>query len=154
MRKLVFLLLFLAAPALSAQNVSQIKLAGRDVALWKPSGPAPETGYPIIVFSHGFGGCNTQSTFLMEALAQAGYLVLAPNHKDARRRNALQGEERRAARALPPRRLALFCGSVRTRQVLMVVLAQVLTSQPSGTCPDLHKPSKVCLPSPPRFSRV
>jgi predicted dienelactone hydrolase len=38
----------------------------------------------LIVFSHGFGGCNTQSTFLMEALAQAGYLVVAPNHSDAR----------------------------------------------------------------------
>jgi predicted dienelactone hydrolase len=93
MRKLVFLLLFLAAPVLPAQDVAQFKLAGRDVALWKPSGPAPETGYPIIVFSHGFGGCNTQSTFLMEALAHAGYLVLAPNHKDARCRNAQQGEE-------------------------------------------------------------
>jgi predicted dienelactone hydrolase len=36
-----------------------------------------------VLFSHGFGGCNTQSTFLMEALAEAGYLVLAPNHDDA-----------------------------------------------------------------------
>jgi predicted dienelactone hydrolase len=37
----------------------------------------------VIVFSHGFHGCATQSRFLMEAFANAGYLVLAPNHHDA-----------------------------------------------------------------------
>jgi predicted dienelactone hydrolase len=59
------------------------KIDGRDVAIWKPAGMAPDAGYPLIVFSHGFGGCNTQSAFLVEALADAGYLVLAPNHDDA-----------------------------------------------------------------------
>ena len=63
---------------------AHITIDGRDVAVWKPSGTAPENGYPLIVFSHGFGGCNTQTTFLMEALAHAGYMVLAPNHADAR----------------------------------------------------------------------
>ena len=52
--------------------------------MWKPGGSAPSDGYPVVVFSHGFSGCNTQSTFLMEALARGGYLVLAPNHGDAR----------------------------------------------------------------------
>jgi predicted dienelactone hydrolase len=47
-------------------------------------GPVPANGYPLVLFSHGFGGCNTQTTFLMETLAKAGYLVLAPNHQDAR----------------------------------------------------------------------
>ncbi len=84
MKNLVFLLLFMATPALPAQDVTHVNIAGRDVALWKPSGPAPETGYPLVVFSHGFSGCNTQSIFLMEALAKAGYFVLAPNHADAR----------------------------------------------------------------------
>jgi predicted dienelactone hydrolase len=60
-----------------------VSIAGRDVAVWKPAGPAPAGGYPIVLFSHGYMGCNTQSEFLMRALAQAGYLVLAPNHKDA-----------------------------------------------------------------------
>lgn len=62
-------------------KASTIKLAGLEVAVWpaqNPKGPAP-----VILFSHGFNGCNTQSTFLMEALAQAGYMVFAPNHKDA-----------------------------------------------------------------------
>jgi dienelactone hydrolase len=39
----------------------------------------------MIVFSHGFGGCATQSRFLAAALADRGYWVFAPNHKDARR---------------------------------------------------------------------
>ena len=60
-----------------------VSIAGRDVAVWKPGGAAPVRGYPLILFSHGYTGCNTQSEFLMRALAQAGYLVLAPNHKDA-----------------------------------------------------------------------
>jgi len=67
----------------AADNVLHVVVAGRDVALWKPDGVAPENGYPLILFSHGYMGCNTQSVFLMEALARAGYLVLAPNHNDA-----------------------------------------------------------------------
>jgi predicted dienelactone hydrolase len=37
----------------------------------------------VIIFSHGFHGCATQSRFLMEAIAKAGYMVFAPNHRDA-----------------------------------------------------------------------
>jgi predicted dienelactone hydrolase len=37
---------------------------------------------PLILFSHGFGGCAQQSSTLAGALADAGYAVLAPNHKD------------------------------------------------------------------------
>lgn len=56
-------------------------IAGLDVAVWEPkSGAAP---FPLVLFSHGFNGCNTQSKFLMTALADAGYLVVAPNHDDA-----------------------------------------------------------------------
>ena len=66
-----------------AQQPQHVTVAGRDVAVWKPTLAAPAKGYPLIVFSHGFTGCNTQTRFLMEALANAGYLVLAPNHQDA-----------------------------------------------------------------------
>jgi predicted dienelactone hydrolase len=37
---------------------------------------------PLILFSHGFGGCAQQSATLSRALADAGYAVLAPNHRD------------------------------------------------------------------------
>jgi len=79
-------LLFASIPteAHAATSVQHLSITGRDVAVWKPFGDAPRNGYPLVIFSHGFTGCNTQSTFLMEALARAGYLVVAPNHNDAR----------------------------------------------------------------------
>ena len=95
MKRLVVLLLFLSTIAYAAQQIQHTSIGGRDVAVWKPAGVAPDSGYPLIVFSHGFGGCNTQSIFLMDALAQAGYLVLAPNHKDARCGSASQGQQGR-----------------------------------------------------------
>src|SRR5216683_4090260 len=73
-----------ALTACRAQNTKHVTVAGRDVAVWKPAGAASASGFPLILFSHGFGGCNTQTVFLMETLAKAGYLVLAPNHHDAR----------------------------------------------------------------------
>ena len=58
------------------------KLAGMDVTVWEPT-PAAASPWPVVIFSHGFHGCATQSRFLMEALAAAGYVVFAPNHRDA-----------------------------------------------------------------------
>jgi predicted dienelactone hydrolase len=57
-----------------------LKIDGLDVAVWSPTGG---TGpYPLVLFSHGIGGCKTQSTYLMRALAARGMLVAAPDHKD------------------------------------------------------------------------
>jgi predicted dienelactone hydrolase len=63
-------------------RAERAEIAGLKVALWYPAnyGRAP---VPLVVFSHGFHGVNTQSTFLMKALAEAGYLAVAPNHRDA-----------------------------------------------------------------------
>ena len=63
----------------TASSAKIEKIAGLDVAVWEPAAAASA---PLVIFSHGFSGCNTQSTFLMEAMAAAGYLVVAPNHKD------------------------------------------------------------------------
>ena len=65
------------------EPVAYVEIAGRRVAIWKPAGVAPPNGYPLILFSHGFTGCGTQSVFLTDALAGDGYLVLAPDHHDA-----------------------------------------------------------------------
>jgi len=59
-----------------------ITIAGLQVTVWG-SGTDGAVRKPVIIFSHGFHGCATQSRFLMEAFASAGYLVFAPNHKDA-----------------------------------------------------------------------
>jgi len=74
---------FLASVGQTAQPVDEFTIAGRPAAVWKPTGPAPANGYPLIVFSHGFTGCGMQSVFLTAGLARAGYLVLAPDHHDA-----------------------------------------------------------------------
>lgn len=36
--------------------------------------------YPLLVFSHGSGGTNTQSVLLMETLASHGFIVVSPEH--------------------------------------------------------------------------
>jgi len=105
MRRIPLFLALLAMLLGATSDAEHIQIGGRDVAIWKPSGPAPAEGYPIILFSHGFGGCNTQTTFLMDAFAQAGYLVVAPNHQDARcgsARHANRGAGFRSARGNRP----------------------------------------------------
>ncbi len=42
--------------------------------------PVAQGRHPLIVFSHGSGGINTQSTTLCEGLASHGFIVAAPNH--------------------------------------------------------------------------
>jgi predicted dienelactone hydrolase len=78
-------------------------IAGLRVALWYPTqamassyaynsrfsglvakDAAPGCGpVPLVVFSHGLGGCGTQSLFFTEELARHGYFVAAPDHDDA-----------------------------------------------------------------------
>ena len=62
-------------------GMETMQLAGLTVAYWLPR----DTGTPasLILFSHGLGGCKSQSVFLMAALAQDGYVVVAPDHQDA-----------------------------------------------------------------------
>ena len=44
-------------------------------------GAAPRSGtYPLVLFSHGFGGHRRQSTFLCTHLASHGYVVAAVDH--------------------------------------------------------------------------
>jgi len=39
--------------------------------------------YPVLMFSHGDGGCGTQSVFFTEQAARMGYIVIAPDSTDA-----------------------------------------------------------------------
>ena len=68
-----------------------MKIAGIDVTVWRPQGRAAA---PLVIFSHGFHGSSRQSVFLMKALAEHGYLVIAPNHRDAMRRGGTAGSIR------------------------------------------------------------
>jgi pimeloyl-ACP methyl ester carboxylesterase len=78
---LIFLVLVSRPPTAQAAELS-VNLAGMDVTVWSQETDR-NIKQPVIIFSHGFHGCATQSRFLMEAFASAGYLVFAPNHRDA-----------------------------------------------------------------------
>jgi predicted dienelactone hydrolase len=60
----------------------KLQIAGLAVDAWIPDSQT-RGRWPIVLFSHRYRGCNTQSSYLMQALAGAGYAVLAPKHRDA-----------------------------------------------------------------------
>lgn len=61
-----------------------VTLAGLHVVVWAPAANGDAKKQPVLLFSHGYGGCAMQSNFLMEALAADGFWVFAPDHRDAR----------------------------------------------------------------------
>jgi len=81
---LVVLAISTAARAVPADS-SQLLRTNRGLTYreWLPKNFLRRHGdVPLILFSHGFGGCAQQSATLTRALAEAGYAVLAPNHRD------------------------------------------------------------------------
>jgi predicted dienelactone hydrolase len=56
-------------------------VGGRTVVVWQPKRSAVRA--PVVIFSHGLGGCPTQSRFMTAGLAARGYYVFAPLHRDA-----------------------------------------------------------------------
>jgi predicted dienelactone hydrolase len=50
-----------------------------DVAVENPPG-SDRADQPLVIFSHGYEGINTQSVGLMEILASHGFVVAAPEH--------------------------------------------------------------------------
>lgn len=66
---------------------------GREVSVWYPMPPAASGAnernaracprWPLVLFSHGLAGCGTQSVFITEQIARHGYVVAAPDHRDA-----------------------------------------------------------------------
>jgi predicted dienelactone hydrolase len=77
------------APARCAEGAGQalpvaqkLQIAGLAVDAWIPDSQTAGP-WPIILFSHRYRGCNTQSSYLMQALAEEGYAVFAPKHRDA-----------------------------------------------------------------------
>jgi len=67
-----------AAPRVVEESVV---LGGLKTAVW--SDASARDRKPVLLFSHGFHGCGTQSRFLMQAMAADGFIVFAPNHADA-----------------------------------------------------------------------
>lgn len=76
----VLLLMLLVCLPLAAQTVEKRQIAGRPVMIWWPKNTVKA---PVVLYSHGWRGVNNQSAPLMRSLARVGYVVVAPNHKDA-----------------------------------------------------------------------
>jgi len=83
MRFYVLIIVSLLLSCARTQDAEQsVTLAGMDVTVWSKKMDR-SVKQPVIIFSHGFHGCATQTRFLMEAFASAGYIVFALNHLDA-----------------------------------------------------------------------
>ncbi len=70
-----------ATPARAAVEEST-RIGGIDVVVWTPS-TGGQRHLPVLLFSHALYLCPTQSRYLTRALADAGYLVVAPRHGDS-----------------------------------------------------------------------
>ena len=71
-----------ATPVSAAKPGDQgtANIGGLNVNYWEPGLVGLR---PLIIFSHSYGGCSTQASFLMIELAKQGWLVMAPDHRDA-----------------------------------------------------------------------
>ncbi len=69
------------APAWAADELAT-QIGGIDVVVWTPSAGGREN-LAVLMFSHALYMCPTQSRYLTAALADAGYLVIAPRHSDS-----------------------------------------------------------------------
>ena len=81
LRLLILLSCLLCTCAAQAREQT-LKVGNLQVTAWSPDQPPPGK-LPVLIFSHGLHGCDVQSRFLTQAFAAAGYLVFAPNHRDA-----------------------------------------------------------------------
>lgn len=80
MLALVAGLLAFIAPARAAIEET-VEIGDYAAVVWRdPAASAPQ---PVVVFSHGMYMCPTQSRYLMRALADDGYFVVAPRHADS-----------------------------------------------------------------------
>ncbi len=80
-RAVVTLAIVFSVPARTFAQDRVESIGGREVTVWQPRAGQMA---PVVFFSHGFGGCPRQSTFLTKALADNGYWVFAPRHADSR----------------------------------------------------------------------
>jgi len=73
----------LAAMPAAAATEESTRIGGIDVVVWQPVGDNHQDKLAVVVFSHALYLCPTQSRYLTSALADAGYLVIAPRHIDS-----------------------------------------------------------------------
>ncbi|HEY1327541.1 MAG TPA: hypothetical protein VGI14_11425 [Casimicrobiaceae bacterium] len=86
LRRVACAILFLAIAILQgtafAAHEESARIGGVDVVIWTPSAPQADR-LAVIMFSHALYMCPTQSRYLTRAIADAGYIVIAPVHADS-----------------------------------------------------------------------
>ncbi|MFZ5479624.1 MAG: alpha/beta hydrolase family protein [Myxococcota bacterium] len=68
---------FPTEPGCSPDEYEELPMIGMACRGVDPSGD----GWPLVAFSHGYGGIRYQSIFLTEWLATHGFVVVAPDHE-------------------------------------------------------------------------
>lgn len=83
MRYLIILLCLCFFSSVHAQETSTAMqtadVDGKHIYYWSP---LSQRKAPLVIFSHGYGGCAENIKFLAQALAEDGFWVAAINHKD------------------------------------------------------------------------
>jgi predicted dienelactone hydrolase len=114
-----------------------------DAAPYAEKGP-----YPLLVFSHGYGGSGIGAVFFAEALAARGWIVAAPDHhdrysavrirtgqvKDYDRRGLLRHAKQIASSSREDRDKYLY-----RLDEIKLVLDRMLTSDPFGRLINLER---------------
>ena len=111
--------------------------------------PDAEGGpYPLLVFSHGYGGTGLGRVFLTEVLASYGWIVVAPDHHDrhsvARIRTGRQEDFNRSEFWKHAREIVNSGPKDREQYLyrldeMKLVLDQILESEPFGKLIDKEK---------------
>ncbi|HJU81254.1 MAG TPA: dienelactone hydrolase family protein [Acidimicrobiia bacterium] len=68
-----------------------------DTGAFRDAPPSGQGPFPLVVFSHGFGGYRQMSSFYTIHLASWGFVVAAPDHEGRGFRAAIEGTARRSA---------------------------------------------------------
>ncbi len=133
-------------PATDAHAGADVAAATRDTYDVLPGFPpvsqdavrdaAPRPGsYPLVAFSHGFGGHRRQTTFLCTHLASHGYVVAACDHTGNTLLDAVQFAMAVRSGAPIPGTATMLRDFISTRPAdVVVVLDQLL----DGVAPDLR----------------
>jgi len=70
-------------PSAQPERLTEYVVGGFNGRIAKDAPALDCPGTPLLLFSHGLGGCGVQSVYVTESLARRGYVVAAPDHRDA-----------------------------------------------------------------------
>ena len=150
-------------------RIERISYQGRiyTVAVWYPAGksaaaprynyyrgftgaavenaPADKSGapYPLIIFSHGGTACGIKTVFYPENLASFGYVVAAPDHKDADNCSVVPGRKNPDRPKDPHSTVYGYDWSFRMGEISATIDYFLTANKQNGQWKNLIDPAKV-----------